>query len=128
MSAALTAQPGLDRTAMAVSMKVKVKGRNRERKRVRKEYHGRRSVCNRVVLSFLPEKSAGRAALSSERCEDMGGAVGAEGTGPAVGIGNMGSRGASGAGVGGCSGWGFLGRQGQVAEVRTFSTGASSLS
>ena len=74
----------------------------------------------------MPEKSAGRAALSSEECEDMGSAMGAEGTGPAVGAGDTGSRGASGAGVGGCSGWGFLGWQGRVAEVRTFSTGVSS--
>ena len=65
-----------------------------------------------VASSFLPEKSAGRAALSSERCEDIGGAVGAEGTGPAVGTGDTGSREASGAGVKGCSGWGFLGRWG----------------
>ena len=66
--------------------------------------------------------------MSSEGCEDMGGAMGAKGTGPAVGAGDIGSRGASGAGVEGCSGWGFLGRWGQVAEVRTFSTGTSSLS
>ena len=78
-----------------------------------------------VASSFLPEKSAGRAALSSEGCEDMGGAMEAEGAGPAVGAGDIGSRGASGAGVKGCSGWGFLSQQGQVAEVRTFSTGAS---
>ena len=66
-----------------------------------------------VASSFLPEKSAGRAALSSERCKDMGGTVGAEGAGPAVGAGDTGSGGASGgAGVKGCSGWGFLGRQG----------------
>ena len=76
-----------------------------------------------VASSFLPEKSAGRAALSSEGCKDMGGAMGAEGAGPAVGAGDIGSRGASGAGVEGCSGWGFLGRQGRVAEVRMFSTG-----
>ena len=86
------------------------------------------ALIHQVASSFLPERLAGRAALSSEGCEDMGGAVGAEGTWPAVGIGNMGSRGASGAGVEGCSGWGFLGRWGRVAEVRTFSTGASSLS
>ena len=73
---------------------------------------------------FLPEKLAGRAALSSEGCEDMGGAMEAEGAGPAVGAGDIGSRGAS--GVEGCSSWGFLGWQGRVAEVRMFSTGASS--
>ena len=78
-----------------------------------------------MASSFLPEKSAGRAALSSEGCEDMGGAMGAEGAGPAVGAGSTGSKGAS--GVKGCSGWGFLDRWGRVAEVRTFSTGASSL-
>ena len=81
-----------------------------------------------VASSFLPEKSAGRAALSSEGCEDMGGAMGAEGAGPTVGTGDKGSGGASGAGVEGCSGWGFLGWRGRVAEVRTFSTGASSSS
>ena len=59
----------------------------------------------------------------------MGGAVWAEGAGPAVGTGDTGSGGASGgAGVEGCSDWGFLVQQGQVAEVRTFSTGASSSS
>ena len=84
------------------------------------------ALIHQVASSFLPEKSAGRAALSSEVCEDMGGAVGAEGVGPTVGAGNTGSRGASGAGVKGCSGWGFLGQQGRVAEVRTFSIGASS--
>ena len=62
-----------------------------------------------TASSFLPEKSAGRAAWSSEGCEDMGGAMGAEGTGPAMGAGNTGSGGASGAGVEGYSGWGFLG-------------------
>ena len=81
-----------------------------------------------VASLFLPEKSAGRTALSSEGCKDMGGAVGAEGVGPAVGTGDSGSRGASGAGVEGCSGWGFLGWQGQVAEVRMFSTGVLSSS
>ena len=70
-----------------------------------------------VASSFLPEKSAGRAALSSEGCKDMGGAMGAKGTGPAVG-----------AGVEGCSGWGFQDWWGQVAEVRMFSIGTSSLS
>ena len=76
--------------------------------------------------SFLPEKLAGRAALSSEGCEDMGGAMGAKSTGPAMGAGSTGSGGAS--GVEGCSGWGFLDQWGQVAEVRTFSTGTLSLS
>ena len=66
--------------------------------------------------------------MSSEGCKDMDGAVGAEGAGPAVGAGDMESGGASGDGVKGCSGWGFLGWQGQVAEVRTFSTGALSSS
>ena len=54
--------------------------------------------------------------------------MGAEGAGPAVGAGDIGSRGASGSGVEGCSGWGFLGWWGQVAEVRMFSTGTSSSS
>ena len=80
-----------------------------------------------VASLFLPEKLAGRAAFTSAVCEDMaGGAAGARGAGPTVGAGDIGSRGASGAGVKGCSGWGFLSQQGQVAEVRTFSTGASS--
>ena len=81
-----------------------------------------------VASSFLPEKSAGRAALSSEGCKDMGGAMGAKGTGPAVGAGDIGSRGAFGAGVEGCSGWGFQDWWGQVAEVRMFSIGTSSSS
>ena len=62
-----------------------------------------------VASSLLPEQSAGRAALSSEGCKDMGGAMGAEGTGPAVDAGDTGSGEASDAGVEGCSGWGFLG-------------------
>ena len=71
------------------------------------------ALIHQVASLFLPEKSAGRAALSSEGCEDMGGAVGAKGTGPTVGTGVTGSRGASGgAGVKGCSGWGFLGQRG----------------
>ena len=71
------------------------------------------ALIHRVALSFLPEKSAGRAALSSEGCKDMDGAVGAEGAGPAVGAGDTGSGEASGgAGVEGCSGWGFLGQWG----------------
>ena len=66
-----------------------------------------------VASLFLPEKLAGRAAWSLEGCEDMGGAMRAKGTGPAVGTGDTGSGGASGsAGVEGCSGWGFLGRRG----------------
>ena len=87
------------------------------------------ALIHQVASSFLPEKLAGRAALSSEGCEDMGGAMGFKGAGPAVGTGDTGSRGASGsAGVEGCCGWGFLGWQGQVAEVRMFSTGVSSSS
>ena len=70
------------------------------------------ALIYQVASSFLPEKLAGRAALSSEGCEDMGGAVGAEGIGPAVGAGDTGSGGASGAGVKGCSSWGFLGQWG----------------
>ena len=71
------------------------------------------ALIHRVASSFLPEKLAGRAALSSEGCEDMGGAMGAKGTEPAVGTGDTGSRGASGdAEVEGCSGWGFLGWRG----------------
>ena len=61
-----------------------------------------------MASSFLPEKLAGRAALSSEGCEDMGGAVGARGTGPTVGAGDTGSREASGTGDEGGMGWGFL--------------------
>ena len=49
MSAALTAQPGLHSTAMAVSMKANVKDKNRKRK---KEYHGGRSVCNSECLFY----------------------------------------------------------------------------
>ena len=79
-----------------------------------------------VASLFLPEKLAGRVAFSLEVCEDMaGGTVRAVGAGPAVGTG---SREASGAGVKGCSGWGFLGQQGQVVEVRMFSTGVLSSS
>ena len=70
------------------------------------------SLIHWVASSFLPEKSAERAALSSEGCKDMGGTVGAKGTGPAVGTGDVESGGASGAGVKGCSGWGFLGQRG----------------
>ena len=84
------------------------------------------ALIHRVASLFLLEKSAGRATLSSEGCEDMGGTVGAEGMGPAVGTGDTGSRGAS--GVEGCSGWGFLGWWCWIAEVRTFSTGVLSLS
>ena len=41
-----------------------------------------------MALSFLPEKLAGRAAFSSEVCEDItGGTVGAKGLGPVVGMG-----------------------------------------
>ena len=77
---------------------------------------------------FLPEKSAGRVAFSLTVCEDIvGGAVGAGGAGPTVGTEDTGSREASGTGDKGCSGWGFLGWRGQVAEVRTFSIGVSSL-
>ena len=84
------------------------------------------ALIHQVASSFLPEKSAGRAALSSEGCEDMGGAMEAKGAGPVMGAGSIGSRGAS--GVEGCSGWGFLDRWGRVAEVRTFSTGTLSWS
>ena len=83
------------------------------------------ALIHQVASSFLPEKSAGRVALSSEGCEDMGGAVGARGAGPTVGAGGTGSGEASGAGDKGGMGWGFLCRQGRVAEVRTFSTGSS---
>ena len=87
------------------------------------------ALIHRVASLFLPEKLAGRAALSSEGCKDMGGAMGAKGAGPAVGAGDTRSGGASGGvGVEGCSGWGFLGWRGRVAEVRTFSTGVSSSS
>ena len=61
---------------------------------------------------FLPKKSAGRAAFNSEGCEDMGGAVGAEGAGPMGFTAGTGSREASGAGDEGCSGWGFLDQRG----------------
>ena len=63
------------------------------------------ALIHRVASSFLPEKSAGRAALSSEGCKDMGDAMGAKGVGPAVGTGDTGSGGVSGgAGIEGCSG------------------------
>ena len=85
------------------------------------------ALIHQVVSLFLPVKLAGRAAFSSAVCEDItGGAVGTGGAGPTGGAGETGSGGASGAGVEGGSGWGFLGWQGQVAEVRTFSTGVSS--
>ena len=86
------------------------------------------ALIHQVASLFLPEKLAGRTALSSEGCEDMGGAMGAKGAGPAMDARDTGSGGALGAGVEGCSGWGFLGWWGQVAEVRTFSIRASSLS
>ena len=38
--------------------------------------------------------------------------MGAKGTGPAVGAGDIGSGETSGAGVEGCSGWGFLCQRG----------------
>ena len=82
------------------------------------------SLIHWVASSFLPEKSAGRAVFSSGVCEDMArGVGGAGGMGPAVGAGDTGSREASGAGDEGGMGWGFLSQQGQVAEVRMFSTG-----
>ena len=82
-----------------------------------------------MALSSFPEKSAGRAALSSEVCEDMtGGLGGAESTGPTGVTGGTGSEEASGAGEKGCASWGFLDKQGWVAEVRKFSTGVSSSS
>ena len=83
------------------------------------------ALIHQVALLFLPEKSARRAALSSEGCEDMGSAVGARGTGPTVGAGGTGSGEASGAGDEGGMGWGFLCQRGRVAEVRTFSMGSS---
>ena len=87
------------------------------------------ALIHRVASSFLPEKSVGRVAFSSAVCEDiMGGGVGTGGTGPTMGAGDTGSREAFGAGDKGCSGWGFLGQHGRVAEVRTFSIGASSSS
>ena len=39
------------------------------------------ALIHQVASSFLPEKLARRAALSSEGCKDMGGAVGAKGIG-----------------------------------------------
>ena len=39
------------------------------------------ALIHQVASSFLPEKLARRAALSSEGCKDMGGAVGAKGVG-----------------------------------------------
>ena len=60
-------------------------------------------------------------------CEDITGDV-ARGAGPTVGVGDTGSGEASDTGDEGCSSWGFLGRRGQVAEVRTFSIGGSSSS
>ena len=71
----------------------------------------------------------GRVAFSSAVCEDItGGAVGTGGVGPTVGAGDTGSGEASGAGDEGGMGWGFLSQQGQVAEVRMFSTGLLFLS
>ena len=65
-----------------------------------------------MTSSFLPEKSAGRTAFSSEVYEDMtGGAVGAGGMGPTVGAGftvGTGSGETSGVGDEGSTGWGFL--------------------
>ena len=46
------------------------------------------ALIHQVASSFLPEKSVGRVAFSSEMCEDItGGAVGAGGLGPAEGTG-----------------------------------------
>ena len=65
-----------------------------------------------MALLFLPEKLAGRAAFSSEVCEDItGGSVGAGGVEPAVGMGftaGTGSGEAPSAGDKGGIGWGFL--------------------
>ena len=62
------------------------------------------ALIHQVASSFLSEKSAGRAAFSSEVCKDIArGAVGAGGAGPAVGVGDTGSREACGAGDKGCS-------------------------
>ena len=85
------------------------------------------ALIHQVASSFLPEKSAGRAALSSEGCKDMGGAMGAKGAGPTGSARDIGSGDTSGVGDEGCSDWGFLGQRGRVAEVRMFSTGALSL-
>ena len=83
-----------------------------------------------MASSFSPEKLAERAAFSSVVCEDMtGGAMGARGAGPTGGAwvtGGIGSDEASSVEDKGCTSWGFLDRQGQVAEVRMFSTGALS--
>ena len=65
-----------------------------------------------MALSFLPEKSAGRAAFNSEVCKDMAGdTVGARGAGPTEGAGvtvSTGRKEASGAGDKVCASWEFL--------------------
>ena len=53
MSAALTAQPGLHSTAMAVSMKAKVKGKDKKRKRKEKNtMAGRACATTGVLLQY----------------------------------------------------------------------------
>ena len=57
------------------------------------------ALIHQVASSFLPEKSAGRVAFSSEVCEDIiGGTVRARGVGPTVSAGVTGSGEASGTG------------------------------
>ena len=98
MSAALMAQPSLYRTAMAISTKAKRKGKNRKRKK------------NTMA------GGACATAFSLEVCEDItGGAVGARGLGPVVGMGftaGTGSGESSSAGDEGGMGWGFINQWG----------------
>ena len=63
-------------------------------------------MIQQVASSSFPEKSAGRAAVSSAECEDMAGAGGARGVGlVAGGEGITGDEGI--AGDEGGKGWGF---------------------
>ena len=57
-------------------------------------------MIQQVASSSFPEKSVGRAALSSAVCEDMVGAGGAKDAGPVTGDGGF-------AGDEGGKGWGF---------------------
>ena len=73
-------------------------------------------MIQRVASSSFPEKSVGRAALSSAVCEDMVGAGVTRGAG--VGAGDKGCTGDEDG-----KGWGFPWRRGRVAEVKMLSTG-----
>ena len=74
---------------------------------------------------FLPEKSAGRATFNLDVWDNMeGGAGSSGGTGPAGVTGSAGSDEVPGAGDEGEAVCGFLDGQGQVAEMKMFSTGS----